>query len=64
MILLHDHLDSRPHLGKDSVDIAGEFGFCDAERPHMCDYSGHGKNHRCNTAPSPEPLATSRENRN
>jgi len=41
MVLLHDHLDSRPDLGQNSVDIASEFSFRDAERAHNFNHSGY-----------------------
>jgi hypothetical protein len=39
MVLLHDHLGALLDLGQDGVDIAGELGFRDAERPHSFDHS-------------------------
>ena len=34
MVLLHDHLNAFLDLGQDGVDIAGKFGFRDADRRH------------------------------
>ena len=39
MVLLHDHLDAFLDLGQHAVDIAGEFGFCNADRYHCFDHS-------------------------
>jgi len=34
MILLHDHLDSFLDLGQNGMDITGELGLGNAQRPH------------------------------
>jgi hypothetical protein len=33
MILLHDHLDAFLDLGQNAMDITGEFGLGNAQRP-------------------------------
>src|SRR5450432_3043367 len=39
MVLLHDHLDAFLDLGQYGVNIAGEFGFGNADRGHVFDRS-------------------------
>jgi len=41
MILLDQDFGALPDLGQDGVDVAGEFGFGNAERPHIHDHSGY-----------------------
>jgi hypothetical protein len=39
VVMLHDHLDTVLDPNQHSMDIAGEFGFCDADRRHILDDS-------------------------
>lgn len=39
VVLFHNHLDTLPHLGQNTVGIMGEFGFCDANGSHPLDHN-------------------------
>ena len=41
MILLDQDFGALLDLGQDGVDVAGKFGFGNAERPHTHDHSGY-----------------------